>query len=81
MDRGAATSFGIYRARRFAMAQVRWRAAARIVALRWDDFLRSEVDWRASAFASYLDALDTEEAAAAQMSRLLPRATECGTTA
>ena len=62
------------------MAQVRWRAAARIVALRWEDFGRSDVDSRVSAFASYLAALDTEEAAAAQMSRLLPRAAECGTT-
>ena len=62
------------------MAQVRWRAAARIVALRWEDFLRSDVDSRVFAFASYLAALDTEEAAAAQMSRLLPRAAECGTT-
>jgi hypothetical protein len=62
------------------MAQVRWRAAARIVALRCEDFLRSDVDSRVFTFASYLAALDTEEAAAAQMSRLLPRATECGTT-
>jgi hypothetical protein len=38
------------------------------------------VDSRVFTFASYLAALDTEEAAAAQMSRLLPRATECGTT-
>jgi hypothetical protein len=62
------------------MAQVRWHAAARIVALRREDFLRSDVDSRVFTFASYLAALDTEEAAAAQMSRLLPRATECGTT-
>jgi hypothetical protein len=80
MDHCEAGNFGIYRARRFGMAQVRWRAAARIVALRWEDFLRSDVDSRVFAFASYLAALDTEEAAAAQMSRLLPRAAECGTT-
>ena len=61
------------------MARVRWRAAARIVALRWADVLRSNVDSCVFAFASYLAALDTEEAAAAQMSRPLPRATECGT--
>jgi hypothetical protein len=78
MDRCSASNFGINRARRFGMAQVRWRAAARIVALRWESFLRSDVDSRGFAFASYLAALDTEEAAAAQMSRLLPRATECG---
>jgi hypothetical protein len=59
------------------MARVRWRAAARIVAVRWEDFLRSDVDSRVLAFASYLAALDTEEAAAAQMSRLLPCASEC----
>jgi hypothetical protein len=81
MDRRAVSNFGIYRARRFGMAQMRWRAAARIVALRWEDVLRSDADSRALAFASYLAALDTEEAAAAQMSRLLPRATECGATA
>ena len=80
MDLSSVSNFGIYRARRLGMAQVRWRAAARIVALRWEDFLRSDVDSRVFAFASYLAALDTEEAAAAQMARLLPRAAECGTT-
>jgi hypothetical protein len=80
MDRCSVSNFGIHRARRFGIAQVRWRAAARIVALRWEDVLRSDVDSRAFAFASYLAALDTEEAAAARMSRLMPRATECGTT-
>jgi hypothetical protein len=79
MDRDAGSNFGTYRARRFGMAQVRWRAAARTVALRWADVLRSDVDSRASAFASYLAALDTEAAAAAQMSRLLQRDSECGT--
>ena len=80
MDLSSVSNFGIYRARRFGMAQVRWRAAARIVALRWEDVLRSDVDSRVFAFASYLAALDTEEAAAAQMARMLPRAAECGTT-
>jgi hypothetical protein len=80
MDRCSVRNFGIYRARGFGMARVRWRAAARIVALRWADVLRSDVDSRVFAFASYLAALDTEEAAAAQMFRLLPRAIECGTT-
>ena len=61
------------------MARVRWRAAARSVALRWEDLLRSDVDSGVFAFASYLAALDTEEAAAAQMFRLHPPATECGT--
>ena len=80
MDPCSVSGAGTYRARRLAMARVRWRAAARIVALRWADVLRSDFDPRESAFAAYLAALDTEEAAAAQMSRLLPRATECGTT-
>jgi hypothetical protein len=62
------------------MAQMRRHAAERIVAVRWQDFLRSDVHSRVLAFASYLAVLETEEAAAAQMSRLLPRATECGTT-
>jgi hypothetical protein len=79
MERCSVSNFGMYRARRFGMARVRWRAAARIVELRWADVLRSDVDSRAFDFASYLAALDTEEAAAAEMSRLLPRATECGT--
>ena len=74
MDRCLVNDFGIYRARRFGMARVRWRAAARIVALRWEDVPRSDVDSRVFPFASYLAALDTEEAAAAQMFRLLPRA-------
>lgn len=80
MDRCSVSNFGIYRARRFGMARVRWRAAARIIALRWEDGLRSDVESRVFAFASYLAALDAEKAAAAQMSRPLPRATECGTT-
>lgn len=80
MDRCSVSNSGIYRARRFGLAQMRWRAAARVVGLRWEDFLRSDVDSRVFAFASYLAALDTEEAAAAQMSRLLPRATVCGMT-
>jgi hypothetical protein len=80
MHRCSASNFGIYRARRFGMAQMRWRAAARIVAVRWQDFLRFDVDSRVFAFASYLAAVETEEAAAAQMCRLLPRVTECGTT-
>ena len=48
-------------------------SAARAVALRWEDVLRSDVDSRVFDFASYLAALATEVAAAAQMSRLLLR--------
>jgi hypothetical protein len=62
------------------MAPVRWRPSARIVVLRWEDFLRSDLGSRGFAFASYLAALATGGAAAAQMSRLLPRATDCRTT-
>jgi hypothetical protein len=61
------------------MARVRWRAPSRVVALRSAVVLRSDVDSRVFAFALYLAALDTEEAAAAQISRPLPRATDCGT--
>ena len=54
-----------------AEAHARWRETARLVALRWDGFLGSEPESRAFAFASYVAALDAEEAAAAEMSRLL----------
>jgi len=71
MQRCAPSNFGMSRARRFAVAQARWRGAARIVTSRWDDFLRSEVDTGVFAFAAYLAALDADEAVAAHMSRLL----------
>jgi hypothetical protein len=43
---------------------VDWRAAASLVSARWRTFADAEAPDRAIAFASYLAALDAEEAAA-----------------
>ena len=40
-----------------------WRDAERLVSTRWDTFLKAEDDARRFAFASYVAALDAEEAA------------------
>jgi hypothetical protein len=48
-----------------------WRDATCLVSTRWEVFLEAEPETRAWAFASYLAALDAEEAAAAEMARLL----------
>ena len=47
-----------------------WREAADLVATRWQLFLETESDGRRFAFASYLAALDAEEAAATEMAAL-----------
>ena len=47
-----------------------WRAAAHVVSVRWDRFLHAEAEMRVFAFASYVAALDSEEAAAADLSVL-----------
>ena len=47
-----------------------WREAASLVATRWQNFLDAERESRAFAFASYVAALDSEEAAAAEMAAL-----------
>jgi hypothetical protein len=44
-----------------------WRQAASVVATRWQSFLEAGADTRASAFASYVAALDAEEDAAADL--------------
>lgn len=44
-----------------------WRAAARLVSARWERFLGAEPEMRVFAFASYVAALDSEEAAAADL--------------
>jgi len=41
-----------------------WRAAADLVSIRWQTFLEAEAESRRWAFASYVAALDAEEAAA-----------------
>ena len=48
-----------------------WRDAARLVSTRWEVFLEAEPEARAWAFASYVAALDAEEAAAAELAGLL----------
>jgi hypothetical protein len=50
-----------------------WRAAAALVATRWQNFLEAERETRPWAFAAYVAALDAEEAAAAAMAGLSSR--------
>jgi hypothetical protein len=47
-----------------------WRAAAHCVSARWDRFVHAEPELRVFAFASYVAALDCEEAAAADLAAL-----------
>jgi hypothetical protein len=47
-----------------------WRAAAYVVSTRWERFLHAEPEMRVFAFASYVAALDSEEAAAADLAAL-----------
>jgi hypothetical protein len=47
-----------------------WREAATLVAARWQVFLDAGPASRAWAFASYVAALDAEEAAAAELATL-----------
>ena len=54
-----------------ARALETWREATSLVATRWQNFLDAEPESRAFAFASYVAALDAEEAAAAEMAALV----------
>lgn len=47
-----------------------WRDAANLVSTRWQLFVEADSDGRQWAFASYVAALDAEEAAAAEMAAL-----------
>jgi len=47
-----------------------WRDAEQLVSTRWDAFLKAEGDAHRFAFASYVAALDAEEAAAAELATL-----------
>jgi hypothetical protein len=47
-----------------------WRDAEQLVSTRWQTFLHAEPETRAWAFASYVAALDAEEAAAVEMAGL-----------
>lgn len=51
----------------------RWREAERLVSTRWDAFLEAQLDTRRWAFASYVAALDAEEAAATELASLAVR--------
>ena len=51
----------------------RWRDAANVVAARWEMFLHAEAEVRGWAFASYVAALDAEEAAAMELAVLASR--------
>jgi hypothetical protein len=54
-------------ARGRAQALDAWREAASLVSTRWQLFVVAESQGRQWAFASYVAALDAEEAAAAEM--------------
>ena len=75
------SGLALYRKRQLASAKARWRDAAHLVSMRWDAFLRSERETRAFRFTSYVSALDAEEAAAAEMSRLMSSPPRYGTAA
>jgi hypothetical protein len=53
-----------------AQALETWREAASLVRLRWRAFLEADAVCRPQAFAAYVAALDTEEAAAAEIALL-----------
>jgi CHASE1-domain containing sensor protein len=50
-----------------------WRAAELLVSTRWDVFMKAESEARRFAFASYVAALDAEEAAANDLASLALR--------
>jgi hypothetical protein len=50
-----------------AEALEEWRAAEQLVSTRWEAFLKAEPETRRWAFASYVAALDAEEAAATDL--------------
>ena len=64
---------GYFAAHRLDQARAEWREAARTARVRWTAFLDSERETRQLAFASYVAALDGEEAAAAEVAGLLSR--------
>ena len=53
-----------------AAALERWREAASVVSLRWAAFVAAEPVTRQWTFASYVAALDAEDAAAAELEAL-----------
>ena len=63
--------FFLDRSRSRVQALDAWRKAERLVAERWALFVRAEPVARQFAFASYLAALDGEEAAAAELALIV----------
>jgi hypothetical protein len=59
--------FFLDRSRSQVQALDAWRDAARLVSDRWALFVGAEPEARQFAFASYVAALDAEEAAAAEL--------------
>jgi hypothetical protein len=55
-----------------AQALEDWREASGLVAIRWAEFREAGRSSRSSAFASYVAALDAEEAAALELAALSP---------
>jgi hypothetical protein len=64
----------LFASRSQARALESWREAASVVRLSWQAFLEADAATRQWAFASYVAALDAEEAAAAEMAALSPSA-------
>jgi hypothetical protein len=60
----------IFAGRGRAQALEAWRDAASVVSTRWRLFLDAASETRTRSFASYLAALDAEEAAAAELAEL-----------
>jgi hypothetical protein len=65
-----AHSTPLFAGRGQARALEAWRDAASLVATRWQVFLEAEPESRAWAFASYVAALDAEQAAATDMAAM-----------
>jgi hypothetical protein len=60
----------LFASRGRARALETWRESADLVSIRWRLFVETEPERRAHAFASYVAALDAEEAAAADVAVL-----------
>ena len=65
--------FTIVRSDPRAQALEVWRDAEQLVSTRWDTFLKAGPVARRFSFASYVAALDAEEAAAAELASLARR--------
>jgi hypothetical protein len=62
-----------FAAQAWARSRETWREAAGLVSTRWQIFIEAESESRKWAFASYIAALDAEEAAATEMAALSTR--------